>query len=45
MYPEQIYGVEEDKLPSKLWICGLVSDRKGSSGEKSFEEDVAAEIL
>lgn len=45
MYPEQVHGVEEDKLPSKLWMYGVVSDRKGSSREKNSEEKAVAKIL
>lgn len=45
MYPEQVHGVEEDKLPSKLCMCGVFSDRKGSSREKNVEEEAVAEIL
>lgn len=45
MYPEQVHGVEEDKLPSKLWVCGVVSDRNGRSREKNFEKEAVGEIL
>lgn len=42
MHPEQVHGMEEDELPNKLWMGGVVSGRKGSSREKSFEEVAVA---